>query len=111
MNVPFLDVRASYLELKSDIDLSIERVLNAGIYIQGDEVSAFENEWSSYCHADFAIGTSNGLDALILSLRSLNITCGDEVIVPAHTFIATWLAVSAVGAIPVPVEPDPNTQY
>lgn len=81
--------------------------MDGGWYIGGAETEAFETEWASYCGAAHAVGVANGLDALVLSLRALNIGEGDEVIVPSHTFVATWLAVSAVGAKPVPVEPDP----
>lgn len=109
MAVPFLDLRAGYLALKPDIDAAITRVLDSGWYIQGSEVGAFEDAFAAYCNAAHCVGVANGLDALILSLRALDIGQGDEVIVPSNTFIATWLAVSAVGAIPVPVEPDPLT--
>ncbi|RKF12373.1 DegT/DnrJ/EryC1/StrS family aminotransferase [Roseovarius spongiae] len=107
--IPFLDLGAAYRELKTDIDAAVARVLDSGWYILGPEVEAFEAEWAAYCGADHAVGLANGLDALILALRALDIGPGDEVIVPSNTYIATWLAVSAVGATPVPVEPDPAT--
>lgn len=107
--IPFLDLRAAYLELKPEIDAAIERVLDSGWYILGAEVEAFEEEWADFCSARHAVGLANGLDALILGLRALDIGPGDEVIVPSNTYIATWLAVSAVGAVPVPVEPDAAT--
>ena len=109
MNVPFLDLRAAYLELKDEIDEAVARVLNSGWYILGEEVEAFETEWASYCSAKHCVGVANGLDALHLSLLALGIGPGDEVIVPSNTFIATWLAVSYCGARPVPVEPDERT--
>lgn len=109
MKVPFLELKSAYLELKTDIDAAIHRVLDSGWYILGNEVAAFEAEFAAYCGAKYCVGTSNGLDALQLVLRAWGIGPGDEVIVPAHTFIATWLAVSHTGATPVPVEPDPNT--
>ena len=109
MKVPFLDLRAAYLELKPEIDAAIARVLDSGWYILGPEVEAFEAEWAAYCGASHAVSVGNGLDALTLALRALEIGPGDEVIVPSNTYIATWLAVSAVGATPVPVEPDPAT--
>lgn len=109
MNVPFLDLAAPYRELKAEIDAAVSRVFNSGWYILGPEVEAFEAEWADYCGAQHAVGLANGLDALILALRALDIGPGDEVIVPSNTYIATWLAVSAVGARPVPVEPDPAT--
>jgi dTDP-4-amino-4,6-dideoxygalactose transaminase len=106
---PFLDLGAAYLELKPEIDAAVSRVLESGWYILGPEVEAFESEWAAYCEAKYAVALANGLDALVLALRALNIGPGDEVIVPSNTYIATWLAVSAVGAKPVPVEPDPAT--
>lgn len=109
MKVPFLDLHASYAELQNEIDSSVSRVLNSGRYIGGSEVESFEEEFSNYCDSKYTIGVANGLDALVLSLKSLDIGMGDQVIVPANTFIATWLAVSEVGAIPVPVEPNPYT--
>ncbi len=109
MNIPFLDLKSSYLEIKDEIDLSISSVLNSGQYILGDEVKDFETNWAEFCQADYAVGVANGLDALYISLLALGIKKGDEVIVPSNTYIATWLAVSRCGAIPVPIEPDENT--
>ena len=109
MTVPFLDLRAAYIELKPEIDDAVARVLNSGWYILGDEVEAFEAEWAAYCEAKHAVGVANGLDALHLALRALGVGPGDEVIVPSNTYIATWLAVSQCGATPVPVEPDALT--
>lgn len=107
--IPFLDLAAAYRELKPEIDAAVQRVLSSGWYILGPEVEAFEAEWADYCGATHAVGLANGLDALSLALRALDIGQGDEVIVPSNTYIATWLAVSGVGAKPVPVEPDPAT--
>lgn len=109
MKIPFLDLGAAYRELKSEIDVAVGRVLESGWYILGPEVEAFEADWARYCEAQHAVGLANGLDALTLALRALDIGPGDEVIVPSNTYIATWLAVSGVGATPVPVEPDPAT--
>lgn len=109
MTVPFLDLQAGYQELKTELDAAFSRVMNSGWYILGEEVEAFEEEFASYCGAKHCVGVGNGLDALILVLRGYGIGTGDEVIVPANTYIASWLAVSYVGAIPVPVEPDPET--
>lgn len=109
MKIPFLDLRAAYLELKPQIDAAVARVLDSGWYILGPEVEAFEAEWAAHCGAKHGVGLANGLDALTLALRALDIGPGDQVIVPSNTYIATWLAVSGVGAIPVPVEPDPAT--
>jgi len=109
MKIPFLDLGAAYRELKPEIDAAISRVLDSGWYILGPEVEAFETEWAAYCEAKHAVGLANGLDALTLALRALDIGPGDEVIVPSNTYIATWLAVTGVGATPVPVEPDVAT--
>lgn len=109
MKVPFLDLRAAYLELKPEIDAAIARVLDSGCYILGPEVEAFEGEWATYCEAKYAIGVANGLDALHLALRAMDVGPGDEVIVPSNTYIASWLAVSQCGATPVPVEPSEAT--
>jgi dTDP-4-amino-4,6-dideoxygalactose transaminase len=105
MTVAFLDLRAAYLELKPAIDAAVARVLDSGYYILGPEVEAFEAEYAAYCQAAHCVGLNSGLDALVLALRALEIGPGDEVIVPSNTFIATWLAVSSVGATIVPVEP------
>ncbi|HKO63221.1 MAG TPA: DegT/DnrJ/EryC1/StrS family aminotransferase [Pyrinomonadaceae bacterium] len=109
MTVPFLDLRPAYLELQEQIDESIRRVLESGCLILGEEVEQFEQEFAGYCGARYCVGVGNGLDALTLILKSFGIGAGDEVIVPSNTYIATWLAVSAVGATPVPVEPDERT--
>jgi len=108
-HIPFLDLKQIYFELKTEIDEAIQRVMNSGWFIQGEELKAFESEFAEYCEVKYCIGVGNGLDALHLILRAMNIGEGDEVIVPANTFIATWLAVSYTGAIPVPVEPDEAT--
>jgi dTDP-4-amino-4,6-dideoxygalactose transaminase len=104
MNVPFLDLRAAHLELKPELEAAFARVLESGWYILGAEVEAFEIEFARYCGVKHCIGVGNGLDALHLALQAYGIGPGDEVIVPAHTFIATWLAVSACGATPVAVD-------
>ena len=109
MNIPFLDLGAAYRELQTEIDVAVARVLASGYYIGGPEVEAFEEEFATYCGSTHAIGVANGLDALHLALRALDVGPGDEVIVPSNTYIATWLAVSQCGATPVPVEPDART--
>ena len=109
MSVPFLDLRAPYLELKDEMDAAVARVLDSGWYILGPEVDAFEAEYAAYCESAHAIGVANGLDALHLALLAMDVGPGDEVIVPSNTYIATWLAVSQRGATPVPVEPDEAT--
>lgn len=109
MNVPFLDLRAAYVEIKPEIDAAIARVLDSGWYVLGSEVESFESEFASYCGARFAVGVANGLDALHLALRAMDVGSGDEVIVPSNTYVATWLAVSQCGATPIPVEPIEGT--
>jgi len=109
MPVPFLDLKAAYLELKDELVAAYHRVMESGWYILGEEVEAFEHEFATYCGVTHCIGVGNGLDALHLILRALEIGEGDEVIVPANTYIATWLAVSYSGATPVPLEPDVRT--
>lgn len=109
MKVPFLDVKASYSELKEELDQAYGRVMESGQYIMGRECEAFERELARYCGVSDCVGVGNGLDALQLILRGSGIGPGDEVIVPANTYIATWLAVSMIGATPVPVEPDGRT--
>ena len=101
--VPFLDLKETYLELKDEIDSAVASVMNGGWYIGGEFLEKFEDEFATFCGAKHCIGVGNGLDALSLSLRALDVGKGDEVIVPVHTFIATYLAIMAVGAIPVPV--------
>lgn len=107
--IPFLDLKAPHVELREEIDTAIARVVDSGWYILGPEVDAFETEYAAYCQAHHCIGLANGLDALHLALRAMDVGPGDEVIVPSNTYIATWLAVSQCGATPVPVEPDART--
>lgn len=109
MRVPFLDLKAGYLEIKTELDDAYRRVMDSGWYIMGEELAAFEAEYADYCGARHCIGVGNGLEALHLILRAYGIGPGDEVIVPANTYIATWLAVSQCGARPVPVEPVEST--
>jgi len=107
--VPFLDVGAGYRELKNDYDAAYQRVMESGRYILGQEVEAFEAEFAASCGARYCAGVGNGLEALFLILRAYGIGPGDEVLVPAFTFIATWLAVTHTGARPVPIEPQEST--
>lgn len=109
VTIPFLDLKAAYTELRGEIDAAVARVLDSGWYILGAEVEAFEQEYAAYTGAAHCVGLANGLDALHLGLRALDIGPGDEVIVPSNTYIASWLAVSQCGAMPVPVEPDAQT--
>ena len=83
--------------------------MESGWYLLGGELESFETEYADFVDAAHCAGVACGLDALSLALRAVGVGDGDEVIVPSNTYIATWLAVSSVGAIPVPVEPDPST--
>lgn len=109
MMVPFLDISASCAGIKNEIHEAVVRVVDSGWYVLGEELEAFEREFAAYCETDYCVGVANGLDALHLGLLALGVGPGDEVIVPSNTFIATWLAVSRCGAVPVPVEPDEVT--
>jgi len=105
----FFDLGLDEPGLRAAMDDGYRRVMDRGWAILGPELEAFEAEFAAYCGADHAIGVGNGLDALVLALRAAGVGPGAEVIVPAHTFAATWLAVEAVGAKPAPVEVDPDT--
>ncbi|MCX7112894.1 MAG: DegT/DnrJ/EryC1/StrS family aminotransferase [Proteobacteria bacterium] len=107
--VSFLDLKSPHIELHPQLEAAFDRTLNSGWFILGKELDAFEREFAAYCEAEHCVGVGNGLDALHLILRAYGIGPGDEVIVPANTYIATWLAVSYAGAAPVPVEPDERT--
>lgn len=109
MTIPFLDLGAAYRELSGEIDAAVARVLHSGYFIGGPEVAAFEAAFAAQVGAAACAGVGNGLDALTLALRAMGVGPGDEVIVAANGFVATFLAVSAIGAVPVPVEPDPAT--
>lgn len=109
MMVSFVDLKGSYLELKEELDAAYRLVMESGWFVLGKQLSAFEKEFADYCGAGHCIGVGNGLEALHLILLALKVGPGDEVIVPANTYIATWLAVSYTGATPIPVEPDEKT--
>jgi dTDP-4-amino-4,6-dideoxygalactose transaminase len=109
MNIPFLNFDKRNLEIKAEIMDSFEEFFDSNRYVLGPKLLSFEEEYASFSGTDFCVGVSNGLDALKLSLKVLNIGEGDEVIVPSNTYIATVLAVTAVGAIPIFVEPDVST--
>jgi dTDP-4-amino-4,6-dideoxygalactose transaminase len=108
MTVPFLDLKAINAEQADAMRAAFDRVMASGWYILGEEVRQFEREYAAYCEAAECVGVANGLDALVLALKAIGVGPGDEVIVPSNTYIATWLAVSHVGALPVPVEPEPG---
>ncbi|MGY1703689.1 DegT/DnrJ/EryC1/StrS family aminotransferase [Geodermatophilus sp. SYSU D00697] len=107
--VPFLDLRAAHAELQADLDDAALRVLRSDRVLLGPELAAFEQRWADHVGAAHAVGVGSGLDALTLGLRALGVGPGDEVLVPSHTFVATWLAVVHAGAQPVPVDVSPVT--
>lgn len=107
--VEFLNLKRVNEPHETALREAVDRVLASGWYVLGAETEAFEHEFAAYCGVAHCIGVANGLDALHLILRAMDIGPGDEVIVPGNTFIATWLAVSYAGATPVPVEPEPHS--
>lgn len=109
MQVKFLNLKHCHNEIESEVNAAWVRVSQSGHYILGQELISFEKKFANFNKLSFAVGVANGLDALIILLKALGVKSGDEVIVPAHTFIATWLAVSHVGAIPIPVDIDETT--
>ncbi|WP_448614103.1 DegT/DnrJ/EryC1/StrS family aminotransferase [Modestobacter sp. URMC 112] len=102
--IPVLDLREVHEELMPELEDAALRVVRSGRVLLGPELSAFEESWAAEVGARCAVGVGNGLEALSLGLRALGVGPGDEVLVPSHTFIATWLAVVHVGAVPVPVD-------
>ena len=109
MNVPFVSFLPMEKELESDLREAFNRVFTRSWYIEGQEDAAFEKAFAAFCGTKYCVGVGNGLDALMLILKALNIGEGDEVIVPSNTYIATALAVTYVGAKPVFVEPEVET--
>jgi dTDP-4-amino-4,6-dideoxygalactose transaminase len=104
MNVPFFDIGPTHAAIAGELEDAWRATLEGRQFILGERVAAFETGFASYCAAGHGIGVANGLDALTLILEGLEIGAGDEVIVPAHTFIATWLGVTRTGARPVAVD-------
>lgn len=102
--IPFLSLDFQHAQIRRELEQAFARSLEKNQFILGEEVSSFEQKFASYQGTRFSAGVGNGLDALFIALRALNIGAGDEVIVPSHTCFATWLAVSRTGAVPVPVE-------
>jgi dTDP-3-amino-3,4,6-trideoxy-alpha-D-glucose transaminase len=107
--VPFARMDRADPALLEELLGTVREVAEQGAFTLGDHVEAFEHEFAAYCESDFAVGVSSGTEALVLALRALAIGPGDEVIVPANSFIATAEAVSAVGATPLPVDVDPDS--
>lgn len=108
-SIPFLDLKGINLRQRDQFHLALEKVLDSGWLILGDECKGFELEFAKYCGTSYCVGVGNGLDALHLVLCAWNIGPGDEVIVPTNTYIATWLAVTYTGATLIPVEPNLHT--
>lgn len=107
--IKFLDLKQVNERFRGEFDSVVKRVLDSGWYLLGKEGEAFEREFAEYCGAQHCIGCANGLDALKLIIQAYGIGAGDEVIAPANTYIASLISISANGAMPVLVEPDPKT--
>ena len=109
MNIPFVSFNKMHSELRTELNLAYDRVMNSNYFIQGTECDKFEKKFAEYCGTKYCIGVGNGLDALTLILIAMGVGEEDDVIVPSNTYIATALAVSSVGANPVFVEPEIKT--
>ena len=109
MKIPFVSFLPMERELESELREAFARVFERSWYIDGKEDEIFEKAFAEYCGTEYCVGCGNGLDALMLSLRTLGVGAGDEVLVPSNTYIATALAVSYVGATPVFVDADSKT--
>ena len=111
--VPFLDLKRAFSEKKNEFLTEIERICSSGYFILGNELEDFENLFANMCGAKYCIGVGNGLDALSLTLKAWitlgKLNPGDEVIVPANTFIASVIAITSCGLIPKFIDPDPRT--
>jgi dTDP-3-amino-3,4,6-trideoxy-alpha-D-glucose transaminase len=107
-DVPFLDLHAAVAELRPALDEAYRRVMDGGRFILGDELARFEEAFAKSVDSRYAVGVGNGLDALAAALHALGVGPGDEVVVPAHTFVATWTAVAILGATPVAAQPAPG---
>ena len=106
--IPFVDLKAQYQTIKNEIGEAVNQVLDQTNFILGDPVAKFEEEFAQFCQVKYCLGVASGTDALHLALRALEIGSGDEVIIPANTFVATALAVSYTGATPILVDADPE---
>jgi len=109
MTIPFLAFSPQHDPIRSEVLAAIAGVYDAQWYVLGEQVAGFESDYSTFNQVAHTVGVANGLDALQLALEALSLQPGDEVLVPSNTYIATWLAVSRAGGVPVPVEPDPGT--
>jgi dTDP-4-amino-4,6-dideoxygalactose transaminase len=109
MKVPFGSLDVMHAQIREEMLTKFAAIYDKGMFIQGEECTAFEEAFADYCQAAYCVGCANGLDAIQMVLRAMDIGVNDEVIIPSNTFIATALAVTYVGATPVLVEPDMNT--
>ena len=107
--VTFMDVGAGNAEIRAELDAAVRRTMDSGWFLLGPELEGFERQFADYCETRNCVGVASGLSAIELSLRALGVGPGDEVIVPAYTWIATWLAVTGSGATPVGVDADEST--
>ncbi len=109
MKVPFFDINSINQEFEEILYADFKRVLKSGSYILSTEVEKFERSFAKYCHSKYCVGVGNGLQAIEIVLQSWGVSSGDEVILPSNTYIATWLAVTRLGAKPIPIEPNIET--
>ena len=109
MKIPFATFAPMHDEIRNELNIAYKQVIDSNHFIQGEQCELFEKEYAAYCQCKYCVGVANGLDAIYLILKAMDIGVGDEVIVPSNTFIATALAVSYVGAEPVFVEPKIDT--
>ena len=107
--IPLVDLKVQYVSLKPQLEEAVGAVMDRGDFILGRNVGLFEQQFAEFVEVDYAVGCGSGTDAIVLALRALEIGAGDEVIVPAMTFIATALAVTLTGARPVLVDVDAET--
>lgn len=108
-NIPFVDLKAAYHRLRSEIDAAVAATLEGGWYILGEQVHAFEEEFAAYLSLGSAIGVASGTDAVLLALRACGVGPGDEVITVSHTAVATVAAIELCGALPRLVDVEPGT--
>ncbi len=109
MHIPFFSVASQHAAIRAEVLAALAEVYDSHWYVLGEQVQLFEQAYSTFTGVAHTVGVGNGLEALTLALRALGVGAGHEVLVPSNTYIATWLAVSHVGATPVPVEPDAST--
>src|ERR1044071_3434473 len=107
--IPLVDLQAAHAEVAEEVELGFKRIISATAFIGGEEVAAFEREFAAFVGVPHCVGVANGTDALELALRAAGVVAGDEVVLPANTFIATAEAVARVGARPVLVDMDPGS--